>query len=79
MLQPSPMIEVKIKARDPRLLAELIASSQGEPTSASAEVAGPAALVRAHHELADRRRPSRHEIETVNFAKLDDDGDWSDI
>jgi hypothetical protein len=73
------MIEVKIKGRDPRLLAELIASSTDDQPSASPEVAGPGSLVRAHHELADRRRPSRHEVETVNFAKLDAEDDWSDV
>jgi regulator of sirC expression with transglutaminase-like and TPR domain len=36
-------------------------------------------LVREEQERIERTRPSRQQIETVNFALLDDETDFSDV
>ena len=74
------MIDVQISGGDPHL-AELIASTLfGHPVpdpSSSAAQAGK--FVREAQEEVEVRRLSRQEIETVNFALIDADQDWSEV
>jgi hypothetical protein len=73
------MIDIQIKAdRDRNALAQMIASTHGEDVR-DAAVAQVATLVREHQEETERTRPSRNELETVDFGKLDPDDDWSDV
>jgi hypothetical protein len=70
-------IQVQSK-RDPKVLAELIASTQNQaPVDPSLEIE--AKILREHQALNEAERPSWRELETVNFQKLDDDNDWSDL
>jgi hypothetical protein len=73
------MIDIQIKADgDPSALAQMIASTQGEDVRDPA-VTQVATLVREHQEATERMRPSRNELQTVDFDKLDPDNDWSDV
>lgn len=76
------MIEIEVKGGDdPKALAELIAATlHGHATSdpaSSAVTTGK--LVRAQQEQAERQRPSRDQLETVNFTTIEDDLDWSEL
>ena len=62
-------------------LSELIAStlhghSVPDPSSSAAQAGK---FVRDTQEDDEVRRPSREEIQTVNFALIDDELDWSDL
>ena len=74
------MIDVQIQGSD-RQLAELIASTlHGHPVpdpSSSAAQAGK--FVREQQEEVEISRPSREEIQTVNFALIDDETDWTEV
>jgi len=76
------MIEIEVKgAHEPEMLAELIAATLHghvlvDPQSASATTGR---LIREQQEDAERRRPSRDQIETVNFVTIDAEADWSDL
>ena len=76
------MIDIQVESDgDPQVLAELIASTLHghivpDPQSSMAAVGK---LVREQQEHAELTRPSRQQIETVNFAKIDDDTDWTDV
>lgn len=76
------MIEIQIKsATEPRVLAELIASTlhghiSPDPSSPTVQVGK---LVREQQEAAERDRPSHQELQTVNFATIEPDEDWTDI
>lgn len=76
------MIEIEVKGGcDPQALAELIAATlHGHiPDDAQSPAVTTGKLVREQQEEAERRRPSRNQIETVNFEKLDADLDWTDL
>jgi hypothetical protein len=76
------MIDIQIKDdSDPQVLAELIASTLHGHVAPDPEsdVATVGKLVREHQEEDERRRPSRTEIATVNFALIDDETDFSDV
>jgi hypothetical protein len=76
------MIDIRIKAGgDPQVLAELISTTvYGVPAAeADAELNTVGKLVREQQEQDEQRRPSREQIETVDFAKIDDELDWSDL
>lgn len=75
------MIEIEVKGGRPEVLAELIVSAvEGRPVGHPDEaVAQAGQLAREQMEAAESRRPSRHEIETVNFQTLDEDEDWTDV
>ena len=76
------MIDIQIKSGgDPETLAELIASTlHGHiPADPNSDLAAVGKLVREQQEQAEAKRPSREQIETVNFAKIDDEEDWSDV
>jgi len=75
------MIDVQINAADPQALAELIASTlHGHiPADASSEAIAVGKLVREQQEEAERKRPSREEIQTVNFSMIDPEEDFSDV
>jgi len=75
------MIDVKVEESTDTALAELISSTlhghiPTNPGSSSAQVGQ---LVREQQEQEERQRPSRQELETVNFATLDPENDWSDV
>jgi len=73
------MLYIQVKSeRDPRVLAELIASTQSEPP-ADSKVAVEAKLLREHQEQEAASRPSWETLDTVNFGKLDDENDWTDL
>jgi hypothetical protein len=75
------MIEIEVKGGDPQALAELIeATLHGHiPSDAQSPAITTGKLVRVQQEEAERRRPSRDQLETVNFTTIDDDSDWSDL
>ncbi len=74
------MIEIGIKAgRDPQALAELIATAVNGQPVADPKVLHAGKLLRDEQERAEAERPSRHDIETVDFARLDAENDWSDV
>lgn len=73
------MLYIQVKSeRDPAALAELIASTQSEP-AADSKVAIEAKLLREHQEQEALTRPSWETLDTVNFGKLDDENDWTDL
>lgn len=74
------MIDIQIQGGDAHL-AELIASTLHghlvpDPSSSAAQAGK---FVRERQEELETRRPSRQEIETVNFALIDDENDWTDV
>jgi hypothetical protein len=73
------MLYIQIKADcDPKALAELIASQESTaPVDPKLEIE--ATMLREHQEQVERDRPTCHELETVNYQKLDDDNDWTDL
>ena len=74
------MIEIEIKAdEEPRALAELIASAvHGHPADdAGVTLAGK--QIREEQEQAELARGSWTDMSTVDFAKLDEENDWSDV
>lgn len=76
------MIEVQIKSGgDPEVLAELIASTlHGHPIAEpESDLAQVGKLVREQQERAEEERPSRQQIETVNFKLMDAETDWTDV
>ena len=73
------MITVQVTSdHAPLALAELIASTQGED-SLDPKLAIEAAMLRDIEAQAERERRSRQDADTVDFAKLDADNDWTDI
>jgi hypothetical protein len=73
------MIHVQVTSDQPtQALADLIASTQGDETL-DPKLAIEASMIRDHQQQAERDRPSKHEIDTVDFTKLDADNDWSDL
>ena len=73
------MIDIQIKAGgEPKALAELIASTQGEDVR-DPSVAQVATLVRTHQAEDEKARPSCNDLPTVDFQKLDPETDWSDV
>ena len=71
----SVMNETEIKAgRDPWELAQLIQSLEDQAASDLR-----AQLVLEQRDREQAKRPHWQEMETVDFAKLDDDNDWSDV
>ena len=75
------MIEIEVKGGDPQALADLIAATlHGHiPADAQSPAVMTGQLVREQQEEAERRRPSRNQLETVNFTTIEDDLDWSDL
>lgn len=73
------MIYVQVKAdRDPRVLADLIAQTHGgEEIDPKLEV--DVRLVKAVRQHLEAERTPREELETVNFQRLDDENDWTDL
>ncbi len=58
------MIDIRVKADgDPRVLEKLLRSK----------------LVREVQLQNVRTRPTRDEVETVNFRRLDTENDWTDV
>ena len=76
------MIDIQIQSGgDPQTLAELIASTLHGHVAPDPEsdLAAVGKLVREQQEQAESKRPSREQIETVNFATIDDENDWTDL
>jgi hypothetical protein len=74
------MIEIEIKTdKDPQGLAELIASAVHGQPGESASVTEAGKQVRDVQERQELARGSWTELETVNFATLDPENDWSDV
>jgi len=74
------MIEIEIKTdKDPRALAELIDSAVNGQPGDSASVTEAGKQVRDVQERQEMARGSWTELETVNFATLDAENDWSDV
>ena len=78
------MIEFEIKplanpAQAPQALAELIASAVNGQPAADASVTEAGKQVREEQEQAELARGSWTDLDTVNFATIDPDNDWSDV
>ena len=74
------MIEIQITSGgDPQVLADLIDSTMYGVSDPQSDLTTVGKLVREQQEQDEQRRPSRQQIETVNFALIDDEVDWSDI
>ena len=76
------MIEIEVKAGcDAQALAELIAATlHGHiPADEQSPAVTTGKLVREQQEEAERRRPSRDQIQTVNFVTIDPENDWTDL
>jgi hypothetical protein len=74
------MIEIEIKTeRDPRALAELIDSAVNGQPAESASVTEIGKQVREVQERQELARGSWTDLDTVNFATLDPENDWSDV
>ena len=74
------MIEIEIKTeRDPRALAELIDSAVNGQPGESASVTEIGKQVREVQERQELARGSWTDLDTVNFATLDPENDWSDL
>jgi DNA polymerase IIIc chi subunit len=74
------MIEIEIKTdKDPRALAELIDSAVNGQPGESVSVTEVGKQVREVQERQELARGSWTELETVNFATLDAENDWSDV
>ena len=75
------MIDIQVTGDGDDVLAELIASTlhghiAPDPQSDLATVGR---LLREQLEDAERRRLSRQQIETVDFQRIDDEIDFSDV
>ena len=66
-------------SQEPQALAELIASTLHGTRVADPSVVETGKMVRAQQEDAEARRPSLHDMQTVNFETLDEDCDWTDV
>ena len=70
-----PTGTTSIKVKSPRMLADMIAWTQGDfypdPSSTVSTTPSTASL--------EQERPSWETIDTVNFSKLDDDNVWTDV
>jgi len=74
------MIEIEVRGgQDPQALAELIASTLHGTQVADRSIVETGKMVRAQQEDAETKRPSLHDMQTVNFETLDEDLDFSDI
>jgi hypothetical protein len=63
-----------IKVKSPRMLADMIAWTQGYfyPDPSSGAASSPEHVLEQEH-------PSAETIDTVNYGKLDDDNVWTDV
>jgi len=67
--------------RRPEDLATVIAATLHGivPADPDQDAVSAGRLVRAVQERAERERPSRNELPTVNFETIDPDDDWSAV
>ena len=73
------MLHIQVKSkRDPHVLAELIAASEPD-AQVDPKLAVEAKLIREQRDYEERTRPSLHQLDTMNFHKLDDENDWTDL
>jgi hypothetical protein len=74
------MIEIEVRGgQHPQALAELIASTLHGTQVADKSVVETGKMVRAQQEDAETKRPSLHDMQTVNFETIDEDCDWTDV
>jgi len=74
------MIEIEVRGgQDPQALAELIASALHGMPVADASMVETGKMVRAQQEDAEAKRPSLHDMQTVNFETIDEEADWTDV
>ncbi|MBA3452878.1 MAG: hypothetical protein H0T42_07295 [Deltaproteobacteria bacterium] len=75
------MIEIEVRGggQEPQALAELIASTLHGTQVSDASVVETGKLVRAQQEDAEIKRPSLHDMQTINFETIDEDCDWTDV
>jgi len=74
------MIEIEVRGgHEPQALAELIASTLHGTPVADSGVVETGKMIRAHQEDAEAKRPSLHDMQTVNFETIDEDTDWTDV
>jgi hypothetical protein len=76
------MIDIHVQSDgDPQVLADLIASTLHGHIGPVAEtsLAAVGKLVREHQEQAEAARPTRAQLETVDFQRIDDETDWTDV
>ena len=78
------MIEFEIKplvnpAMAPQALAELIASAVNGQPAKDASVTEAGKQVREEQEQAELARGSWTDLDTVNFATIEPENDWSDV
>ena len=74
------MIEIEVRGgQNPQALAELIASTlHGMPVS-DPQMAATGKMIRAQQEDAETKRPSLHDMQTVNFETIDEEADWTEV
>lgn len=74
------MIEIEVRGgQDPQALAELIASTLHGTQVPDPSIVETGKMVRAQQEEAEIKRPSVHDMQTVNFETLDEDIDFSEV
>jgi hypothetical protein len=75
------MIEIEVKGSPgPQALAELIeATLYSQGTTPGSAVLATTHRLHEEQEEAVRTRPSRDELDTVNFTTIDDDDDWTEV
>ena len=74
------MISIRVKAdRDPSVLADLIETTQTAAGSGTALPTPDDELLRALIAQQVAEPPSHHELDTVDFQRLDDENDWTDV
>lgn len=75
------VIKIQVQGDDPQVHAELVASTlHGHPVAEpDPTLACAGKLVREQQEEAERRRPGRGDMATVNFQTIEADEDWTDI
>jgi len=74
------MIEIEVRGgQEPKALAALIASTlHGTPVD-DPSIVETGKRVRAEQEDEEAKRPSLHDMQTVNFETIDEDTDWTDV
>ncbi|MEO8550710.1 MAG: hypothetical protein ABI678_12080 [Kofleriaceae bacterium] len=73
------MLQVQVRAANaPRILAELIRSTQNE-AGATPEIEAEARLVREHQARNRAAQPAWQTLDTVDFQLLDPENDWTEV
>jgi regulator of sirC expression with transglutaminase-like and TPR domain len=74
------VIDIQIDGGAPHLAELIEATLHGNPVEdPSSSVTQVGKLVRQQQEELESKRPSHEQLETVNFALIDEESDWSDV